>query len=184
MIIPKSHNTRHKILQFLQDQRNEHQIRYNSIDNAKFTIDEISDAIGIPRKIIDEQLNVLWENQEVINLPNKNHPDNPALSKYLILSKGMSLASSKSILNEGKKLNSQLFNNYASGIFQIIVGIIAIWTIYQNVTTINIFRTENQKLQTDVTNLSKELTEIKANINTLNVLIDNKSLNQIKKSFK
>lgn len=184
MIIPKSHRTRHKILQYLLEQRNEHQIRYNSIDNAKFTIDEISDATGIHRKHIDEQLNVLWENKLVINIPDNKYPNNPALTKYLILPSGMSLASSKSILNEGKILNSQLFNNYASGIFQIIVGIIAIWTIYQNVTTINILRTENQKLQNEVTNLSKEVTNIKANITTLKLLTDNKSLHQNNKSFK
>ena len=183
MIIPKSHRTRHKILQYLLEQRNEHQIRYNSIDNAKFTIDEISDAIGIHRKQIDEQLNVLWENKLVIDIPDNKYPNNPALTKYLILPSGMSLASSKSILNEGKILNSQLFNNYASGIFQIIIGVIAIWTIYQNVTTLNILRTENQNLQTEVTNLSKEIANIKANMNTHNVLTD-KSLHQNNKSFK
>ena len=121
----------------------------------QLTIDELSTLTKHERKLVDQQLNVLWDSKDVIDIPNNTNPLDHSKTKYMILSKGISNASSKTILNDGQLINSQLLNNYASALFQFIVCVIAIWTIYQNYTSIDSLTQENKRVQTQLDLLLK-----------------------------
>lgn len=164
MIIPKSYKVRHEVLQFLSGKRSEQIFQKLPIEKAMYTIDEISKEIGFDRRVIDQQLNVLWEKEEVVN---QIDPVDLTLTKYLIPPRGISTVSSKAILNDGKIINSQLFNNYAYGLFQIIVGIIAIFTLYQGMTTIDAMKLESNKMQLQINSIVKESSNLKNEVRIL-----------------
>lgn len=178
MIVPKSYKVRHEVLQFLSDKRSEQLFQKLPIEKAMYTIDEISKETGFDRRVIDQQLNVLWKKEEIVNQPNNLDPADLTLTKYLILSKGISTASSKTILNDGKIINSQLFNNYASGLFQIIVGIIAIFTLYQSMATIDAIKLENNKIQSQINSITKESSNLK---NEIKILRNTQTIRKIDK---
>jgi hypothetical protein len=172
MLIPKSFKVRHKILQKLADKRSEQQLNGLPIENSQLTIGDLSKLTKFDNKLIDQQLNVLWDSNDVVNIIDSQYPNDHLKTKYMILAKGISNSSSKTILNEGQIINSQLFNNYTSSLFQIIVGIIAIWTIYQSSTSIDSLREENKRVQTQLDFLLKDRIESKENVSAGNNYAD------------
>lgn len=160
MLIPKSYKIRHGILQLLTDKRSEQQLSNLPVEKSQLTIEEIANNLRFDRKDVDQQLNVLWENKEVINIVDNQFPNDQTKTKYMVLSKGISTASSKTILNDGKAINASLFNNYSSGVFQIIVGIIAIWTIIQSTTSIDRLETQSETLKTVTTKMQQDIIRI------------------------
>jgi hypothetical protein len=157
MLVPKLYRIRHNILQLLTDKRSEQQLHNLHVEKSQLTIEEISTLLQYSIKSVDQQLNVLWENGEVQNVIAQGIKNNHYNTKYMVLSKGISTASSKAILNEGKAINAQLFNNYSSGLFQIIAGIIAIWTIVQNTTSIAKLEIQSENLKTITKEIQKDI---------------------------
>jgi len=172
MLVPASFKIRHKIIQLLTDLRSKQQNEKHLIETAQLTIDEISTELKIDRKLVDQQLNVLWTNEEVYDINTNNPTGDPTKTKYIVSPKGISTASSKSILYDGQIINSQLFNNYASGIFQIIVGILAVLAFYQNSTSIDSLREENKRVQIQLDLLLRDRIELKGHGTIQNNSVD------------
>lgn len=72
----------------------------------------------------------------------------------------MSVASSMEFLNEGKRLNAELFNNFSSGIFQVIVGLTALISLIFNIETILNLKTELSTVKRETARTSKLLEEL------------------------
>jgi hypothetical protein len=178
MLIPESYKVRHLILQTLADKRSEQQLNKRPVEDSQLTIDEIARLTGHDRKLIDQQLNVLWDNKDVIDVVNIQNQGDATKTKYMILPKGISIASSKSILNDGQLINSQLLNNYASALFQFIVCVTAIWTIYQNVTSIESLTKDNNRIQKQLDLLFKYQLETKKQLTIHNYSVDSLKNNQ------
>lgn len=172
MLIPKSYKVRHDILQALADKRSEQQLNGLPVEKSHLTIDDLSKLTGHNRNLIDQQLNVLWENKDIFDIPNNTTPIDHSKTKFMILAKGISTASSKSILNDGQLINSQLLNNYASALFQFVVCVIAIWTIYQNQTSIDSLTQENKRVQRQLDLLLKYQLESKERATIQNNSVD------------
>lgn len=71
---------------------------------------------------------------------------------------GIELYSSFSLINEGKLLNANLFNNSISGVFQIIVGIIAVLSIIMNYQDSKIYNERVSAMQREVNSIQLKLT--------------------------
>lgn len=159
---PKSYRVRHKTLMFLT------KISTDNSKNKFASIKEISKKIKEKELDIDLQLNILWNKKLVAT-----KKDNSG-STYTASTEGISEASSMSILNDGKLLNSTIFNNISSGFFQIIVGIIAVITIYYNFNDSRTYHEEVKSLKQEVENLSIKLSEQSTERSTKNNFNDTK----------
>lgn len=73
--------------------------------------------------------------------------------------KGVEAYSSFSFINDGKLLQTTLFNNLSTGFFQIIVGIIAIVTIIFNYNDSKLYHEQVKMLEQEVRHLSIKLSE-------------------------
>lgn len=131
MFIPKSYRIRHRILELLRQKRSVQQLNDKNINESMLTIQEIADKLKLSYNDVDGQLNVLWKTGEVLDQNTNKIP------RFIIQADGIASASSKKYLIEGKTINSQLFNNYASGFFQIIIAITAISTLFFTISTDN-----------------------------------------------
>ncbi len=179
MLIPKSYKIRHTILQTLADKRSEQQLNGLSDENSQLTIEELSKITRYNRNLIDQQLNVLWESKDVIDISINTKPIDHSKTKYMISSKGISIASSKSILNDGKLINSQLYNNYASAIFQIFTGIIALMTIIISFTTVSELKSENLNIKKNTLLIQDRLFKLETDLKIKNIKADTKSLQNV-----
>ncbi len=156
MYAPKSYRIRHEILSFLTKKRTEQSMNEQPLEESQFTITEITNCIKFSESDVDMQLNMLWHEKLVAD----NKSTKP--KKYMVLAEGMSVASSMKYLNEGKVLNSQLFYNYATGAFQILIGLAAIITLSLNIISVD-------KLETQVTTLQLKLERIEELLKQLKV---------------
>ncbi len=160
VFIPKNFIVMHKILEFLTKKRSLQQKNNIPLKDACFKIDDIKDSLKMSYEEVDLALNVLYENKDVEVIPVGN---GVKLNDYVISKIGISNFSSGKYLHDGLLLYSQIFNNFSSGFFQIIIGIIAIWTIFQNSNIdkytkkiddeMNKIKIENTKFKNDILKL-------------------------------
>lgn len=129
MIIPKTYKCRQLILEFLTIKRTEQQINKLDISESQFTCEEISQNIKFGFNSVDLQMNILWSEKLVIDI-NDSTP-----TKFMVLPHGMSVAASKDFINEGKRLNAEIFNKVTTSIFQLLTIVLAIITVVFNMTT-------------------------------------------------
>jgi hypothetical protein len=151
MLTPKTHLIRHKILAHLTEKRRVQQAGKKDIEEAQSTIDEIAKKIKAEWRDVDQQLNVLWHENSVIDINISGEPQ-----RYMVNSDGIALASSFQILFDGMMIRSQIFNNYASGIFQIITGLLSLFTIVYSLTTIDKLETRLDKVENEITQLARD----------------------------
>lgn len=144
---PKSYRVRHKTLMFLT------KISTDNSKNGFASIKEISKNIKEKELDIDLQLNILWS-KKLVAIKKEN-----AENTYTASTEGISEASSMNILNDGKLLNSTIFNNISSGFFQIVVGIIAIITIYYNFNDSKTYHEEVKSLKQEIEGLTIKISE-------------------------
>lgn len=144
MLTPKTHLVRHRILAHLTEKRRVQQADKKDIKEAQSTIDEIAKAIKAEWLDVDQQLNVLWHEKSVIDINTDGEPQ-----RFMVNSDGIALASSFQILFDGRMIRSQIFNNYASGIFQVITGLIALFTIFYSLTTIDKLEARLDKIENE-----------------------------------
>lgn len=163
MLTPKKHRIRHKILVYLTEKRRVQQANNKSEAEAQSTIDEIATAIKAHWTDVDEQLDVLWHEKSVVSINVK--PDR----KYMVNAEGIALAASFQILYDGMIIRSQIFNNYASGIFQVIAGLIALFTVIYSLTTIDNLEIRLNAIEKDL----KHKESVNNRINPLNPLLNN-----------
>ena len=155
MVVPKSHKVRHQVLKFLSDKRkNTNMKSFDSADSA-FTISEIATGLNLERRLVDEQLDVLYQNKEV-DVLRKDNEEN----KFFINDKGFATVASRTILNDGKIINSQLYNNYASTIFQVLTGLTALATIVINFASVTDLKEENKQIRLQIENINKGLIKL------------------------
>ncbi|MFT5725538.1 MAG: hypothetical protein ACI9JN_002663 [Bacteroidia bacterium] len=82
------------------------------------------------------QLNFLYSKKLVVLQPVIEVPDKRPISVYMASPDGMSKAASMDVLHDGIMFRTSVFNNIASGAFQIFAGIAALLTIMFNFTSI------------------------------------------------
>lgn len=157
MLTPKTHRIRHRILAHLTEKRRIQQANDTSITEAQSTIDEIAKAIKADWSDVDKQLDVLWHEKSVVSV-NAKDP-----KKYMVNAEGIALAASFQNLYDGMIIRSQIFNNYASGIFQIIAGLIALFTVIYSLTTID-------KLEMQLNAIEQNLKHKESIINSKNTV--------------
>lgn len=151
---PKSHRIKHKILEFLSKERMKNG-GLNPTKDFTFSLREISKRINEKYDDVYNIADYLFYKKLVHFVKNDTEIENP----YCWVSdNGVELYSSFSLINDGKLLNVNLFNNSISGIFQIIVGVIAIISIVMNYQDSKIYNEKVSTLQSEVqilkTNLS------------------------------
>jgi hypothetical protein len=123
--------------------------------NSAFTTSEIATGLRLDRGLVDEQLDVLYHNKEVDVIHNSKEEN-----KFFINEKGFSTVASMTILNEGKVINSQLYNNYASTIFQILTGLTALATIVINFASVTDLKEENKQIRQQIEQINKGLIKL------------------------
>jgi hypothetical protein len=155
MLVPKSHKVRHQVLKFLSDKRKNTDMKTFDSANSAFTTSEIATGIRFERGLVDEQLDVLYHNKEV-DVIHKDREEN----KFFINEKGFATVSSQTILNDGKVINSQLYNNYASTIFQVLTGLTALATIVINFASVTDLKEENKQIRQQIEQINKGLIKL------------------------
>ena len=139
---------------------------------CQLTVSDISKAISFTEHDVDIQLNMLWHKKLVATI------DDSSPLKFMITTEGMSIGSSMEILNNGKLLNSQIFNNFSSGLFQILIAIAAIVSLVLNFTTVNKVEKELTKTQLELEYIKELLQQPNTNVEIRNQLNDSTLLNQ------
>ncbi|MCU4164610.1 hypothetical protein [Carboxylicivirga caseinilyticus] len=159
MFTPKSYSIRHKILVFLRSERFKFDPKYPNSDDFSFTIKEISDGINHKESLIDEQIDVLYRTKEVYE---KTYDDRE--NKYYISEIGLYSVGKKEILNEGMSVRSNIFNNLTASVTQIIITLIAMFTIYMNIKTtsknFDLMQLQIDKQQDNINQLESSIKEL------------------------
>lgn len=146
LFIPKSHRVKHKILEFLSNER----IKNGGSNRTKdytFSLKEISKHINEKYDDVYSISDYLFYKKLVIFVKNDDEIENPFC---WVSDDGIELFTSFSLINDGKLLNANLFNNCISGVFQIIVGIIAVLSILMNYQDSKIYNEKVSKLEQEV----------------------------------
>lgn len=155
MLVPKSHKVRHQVLKFLSDKRKSTNMKTFDSENSAFTKSEIATGLKLDRGLVDEQLAVLYINKEVDVLRKANDEN-----KFFINDKGFATVASRTILNDGKIINSQLYNNYASTVFQVLTGLTALATIVINFASVTDLKEENKQIRLQIEEINKGLIKL------------------------
>lgn len=158
MLIPKSHKIRHEVLKVLSDKRKSMDMK-TFRDDAAMTLTEIVIAVKRDRKDVDEQLDVLYHSKDIDAIKRKEGENS-----FFISEKGFATAAANTILNDGKVVNSQLYNNYASAAFQILTGLTALATIIFSFATVTDLQNENSELKKELEKMGRLLQEVNVEI--------------------
>lgn len=128
-------------------------------DDAAMTLTEIVIAVKRDRKDVDEQLDVLYHSKDIDAIKRKEGENS-----FFISEKGFATAGANTILNDGKVVNSQLYNNYASAAFQILTGLTALATIIFSFATVTDLQNENSELKKELEKMGRLLQEVNVEI--------------------
>jgi len=171
LFIPKSYKVRDKILETLAKKR--HSLEpIKDIKDCKLSIKEISKLINEDFEYVSFQLDYLFYSKLIHSFKNSEDLTNPYNS---ISDEGLSSFSSKSILNDGKLLQSSIFNNITSGLFQIIVGIIAVVSICMNYQDSKLYNEKVNTMQKDMDSIQLKLLMLTKEKSTENNFYDTKA---------
>ncbi len=151
-LIPKSYRVKHKILKFLSKERMKNGGK-NPVKQYTFTLKEIADSINEKYEDIYDISDYLFYKNLLKFEENKQELMNPYC---WVLDDGIELYTSFSLINEAKTLNTNLYHNIISGIFTIIVGVIAITSIWMNYKDSKLYKES-------VNTMQKELDSMKSN---------------------
>gem|GEM_PF-3449347 len=152
---PKSYRVKHKILEFLSKERMKNGGK-NPVKEYTFSLKEISNSINEDFDDVYSISDYLFYKKLVYCTRN----DDELMTPYCFATdKGVEAFSSFSFINDGKLLQTTLFNNLSTGFFQIIVGIIAIFTIILNYNDSKLYHQQVDNLDKRVERLSIKLSE-------------------------
>ncbi|MEE1962285.1 hypothetical protein V1387_06290 [Allomuricauda taeanensis] len=152
---PKSYRIKHKILEFLSKERMKNGGK-NPVAEYTFSLKKISDSINEDYNDVYSISDYLFYKKLVYCTRNDQELMNPYC---FATDKGVEAYSSFSFINDGKLLQTTLFNNLSTGFFQIIVGIIAIVTIIFNYNDSKLYHEQVKMLEQEVRHLSIKLSE-------------------------
>lgn len=157
-LLPKSYRVKHKILEFLAKERMKNG-GLNPKQHYTFTLREISEHINEKFEDVNSQMDYLFYTKSVRCEKNEEEVTNPYC---WILDKGVESYASYSFINDGKLLQSTLFNNLSTGFFQIIVAIVAVVTIILNYQDSMHYYQEVERLSKEVEDLKDQQTQLKS----------------------
>jgi hypothetical protein len=152
---PKSYRIKHKILEFLSKERMKNGGK-NPDSEFTFSLREISDVINEDFDDVYSISDYLYYKKLVYCKRNDDELMNPYC---FATDQGVEAYSSFSFINDGKLLQTTLFNNLSTGFFQIIVGIIAVFTIIFNYNDSKLYHEQVKSLEREVKRLSIKLSE-------------------------
>lgn len=168
---PKSYRVKHKILEFLSKERMKNGGK-NPVSNYTFSLKEISDSIN-------EDFNDVYSISDYLffkKLVYCKRNDDELMNPYCFATDlGIEAYSSFSFINDGKLLQTTLFNNLSTGFFQIIVAIIAVVTIIFNYNDSKLYHEQVKSLEQEVEHLSIMLSEQSKETSTENTSDDTKA---------
>ena len=128
----------------------------NPVNEYTFSLKQISDSINENFEDVYSISDYLFYKKLVYCTRNDSELMNPYC---FATDKGVEAYSSFSFINDGKLLQTTLFNNLSTGFFQIIVGLIAIFTIILNYNDSKLYHEQVDHLEKKVERLSFKLSE-------------------------
>lgn len=161
---PKSYRIKHKILEFLSKER----IKNGGLNPSKqweFTIKQICENIKENFNDVNIQLDYLYYKKLVYCKKNESELTNPYC---FATDEGITLFSSKSILNDGLLFGSSIFNNISTGIFQIIIAFATIISLWLSISESNKLSDKVDKLELKLIQTELNLKELKLSFQTQN----------------
>lgn len=179
LFAPKSYIIKHKILDFLCTEKMKNG-GMNPQKDYEFTISEISDKIGYSFEDINNNLDYLYYKKYIHTKKNDNEKTNPYC---FALDKGVESNSFKEIINKGKSIQSSVFNNFASGFFQIIVGLIAVFSFIITMSNNNNQKKEIELLNKKLESEQEEIKELKSHFQEVYRAFYKKEDNQTNTQF-
>lgn len=168
---PKSYRIKHKILEFLSKERMKNGGK-NPVSKYTFSLKEICDSINEDFDDVYSISDYLYYKKLVHCTRNDKELMNP---HCFATDQGVEAYSSFSFINDGKLLQTTLFNNLSTGFFQIIVGIIAVVTIIFNYNDSKLYHEQVKILEREVERLSTKLSEQSIEKSTEKYLDDTKA---------
>ncbi|WP_396601627.1 hypothetical protein [Algibacter sp. R77976] len=175
-LIPKSYRIRHKILEFLSNERMKNG-GLNPPQEWKFTLKQICENINEDLKDVNIQSDYLFYKKLIHCSENESELTNPYC---FATDDGITLFSSKSILNDGLLFGSSIFNNISTGFFQIIIAISTIISLWLTFSESNKLSDKVDKLEQSIKQTELNLKEPKLNCQSQNNSYDTKADYQTK----
>ena len=151
-IIPKSYRVKHKILKFLSKERMKNGGK-NDVKDFTFSLKEISEKIGEKYEDVYDISDYLFYKKLLHFIKNENELMNPYC---WILDDGIELYSSFELINEGKKLNTNLISTITTSFLTVVITVIAFLTILMNYQDSKIYNITVDKLYKKVDSLGLE----------------------------
>ena len=127
-LIPKSYRVKHKILKFLSKERMKNG-GLNPVEQYTFSLREISKKIGEEYEDVYDISDYLFYKKLLHFKKNETELMNPYCR---ILDDGIELYTSFELINEGKKLNTNLISSITTSILTIVITVVSIWTVLMN----------------------------------------------------
>lgn len=171
MFIPKSYKTRDKILSFLckaRDGKSEQDPKF--YDSIAFSIQQIATELKLNEKEVSEQLDFLFKSKDI-------HVRS-GLGTFMATPEGLATNAERKFINEGKILNSQLYNNYASTVFQLLTGVSLVLSIFINLTTVQELQKQNTDIQEGQSKTEQHIKELEERVKTQSNSSDTTSFSQ------
>jgi hypothetical protein len=151
-LIPKSYRIKHKILKFLSKERMKNRGK-NPTKDFTFSLREISEKIGEKYEDVYDISDYLFYKK----LANFEKNENELMNPYCwVLDSGIELYSSFELINEGKKLNTNLISTITTSFLTMVITVIAFLTILMNYQDSKIYNITVDKLYKKVDSLELE----------------------------
>ncbi len=147
----------------------------NTKEDWRFTVKQISKNINENIEDVNKQLDYLFYKKLIYCEKNESEITNPYC---WVRDKGIENYTSFTFINDGKLLQSTLFNNISTGFFQIIVGIIAVLTIIFSYMDSKRYREEVLELERKIENTRMHLSNLKADLRIVREINDSLSNNK------
>lgn len=151
-LIPKSYRVKHKILKFLSKERMKNGGK-NPTEQYTFSLKEISLKIKEKYEDVYDISDYLFYKKLVNFEKNEKELMNPYC---WVLDDGIELYTSFELINEGKKLNTNLISTITTSILTIVITVVAVLTIIVNYQDSKIYNTTVNKLYKKVDSLEKK----------------------------
>jgi len=151
-LIPKSYRVKHKILEFLSKERMKNG-GLNDVKEHSFSLREISKEIKEKYEDVYEIVDYLFYKKLLIFEYNESELMNPYCS---VSDDGVELYTSFELINEGKKLNTNLISTITTSILTLVITVIASITILMNYQDSKIYNITVDKLYKKVDSLEVE----------------------------
>lgn len=162
--IPKSYLIRHKILEFSSKERMKNG-GLNPPEEWRYTIKQICKNIGENFNDVNIQLDYLFYKKLINCNKNESELTNPFC---FATDEGVTLFSSKSILNDGLLFRANVFSNISTGFFQIIIAFATLISLWLSFIQSNKLAKKLDRLELHIEQSELNLKELKSTYHTKN----------------